>query len=161
MIAVGALFVGAVEYLSTSSEQTTERDFIQYWVIGQQLAHGANPYDAPAIVALEHSVGLAGPEPRISLSPPVVLWPMLPLGLFGPRVGFAAWSLLLLGCLSVINWLLWRLNGRPDSLLHLVGYAFAPAIVCVMSGQLSIFLLLGIVLFLTWHESRPLLAGAA
>ncbi len=161
MIAAGACFVAAVEYASTTSAQTTERDFIQYWVIGRQLVNGVNPYDAPAIFALERSAGLTAPEPRISLSPPIVLWPMLPLGLLGTRAGFVAWSLLLLGCLSVINWLLWRLNNRPDNLLHLFGYAFAPAIVCLMSGQLSIFLLLGIVLFLTWRESHPLLAGAA
>ncbi len=161
MIAAAACFVAAVEYIGIDDQQTTQRDYIQYWAIGQQLAHSANPYDVPALVQLEHKAGLGASQPRISLSPPTVLWPVLPLGWLSPRVGFIAWSLLQLGCLSVANWLLWRLNGRPDSLVHLFGYAFAPALVSLMAGQLSIFLLLGVVLFLSLYRTRPFLAGAA
>jgi hypothetical protein len=86
---------------------------------------------------------------------------MLPLGLVSPKTGYILWWLAIMGCLSVALWLLWRLNGRPDNRIHLFGYAFAPAIVCFISGQLSIFLLLGIVLFLALHRSRPALAGAS
>jgi hypothetical protein len=161
MMVVCACFVTAVEYFGVTDQQTTERDFIQYWAIGHQLVHHANPYDVPALIQLERNAGLGDAEPRISLSPPAVLWPMLPLGLFSPRVGSAAWSLLLLGCLSIAIWLLWRLNGRPDSLFHLFGYTYTPALTCLMSGQLSIFLLLSVVLFLTWSRSRPFWAGVA
>ena len=161
MIAAGALLVGVVQYYSQTDEQATERDFIEFWAIGQQLVHHANPYDVAAIVDLERGAGLGSNQPRISLSPPAVLFPMLPLGLLRPRTGMIVWFLVLIGCLSISNWLLWRLNGCPDSRLHLFGYVFAPAVVCLMAGQLSIFLLTGIVLFLYFHRSRPLLAGAA
>ncbi|HEX4030841.1 MAG TPA: glycosyltransferase family 87 protein [Terracidiphilus sp.] len=161
MIAAGACFVAGVEYYSVNDQQTTGRDFIQYWAIGRQLDHGANPYDVPAIVALEQSVGLGAAQPRISLSPPTVLWPMLPLGLLSPRIGFIVWSFVELGCLSIAMWLLWRLNGCPESRIHLFTYAYAPALVCLMSGQLGIFLLLAVVSFLYLHPTRPALAGAA
>jgi hypothetical protein len=161
MIAAGALFVGAIEYYTQTDEHATERDFIEFWAIGQQLVHHANPYDVPAIVQLERSAGLGANQPRISLSPPAVLFPMLPLGLLRPKTGMIAWFLVSLGFLALSLWLLWRLHGRPDNRLHLFGFLFAPAIVCLISGQLSIFLLTGIVLFLYLHQSRPFLAGAA
>jgi hypothetical protein len=161
MIVAGAAFVASIEYVTQSDEQATERDFIEFWAIGQQLVHHANPYDVPAIVALERGAGLGANQPRISLSPPAVLFPMLPLGLMRPKTGMIAWFLALIGCLALSLWLLWRLNGRPDNRLHLLGFVFAPVIVCLWSGQLSIFLLTGIVLFLSLHESRPTLAGAA
>lgn len=160
IVAVGACLVAGIEFLSISPHQVTERDFIEYWAIGQQLAHGGNPYDAHAILVLEQSTELDGAQLRVSLSPPAVLWPMLPLGWMNARTGFVFWSLLLLGSLSIANWLMWRLNGRPDNLLHLLGYVYAPAVVCLIAGQISIFLLLGVVLFLAWHKTRPALAGA-
>lgn len=161
IVAAGAAFVAGVQFATQTDEQATERDFIEFWAIGQQLAHHANPYDVPAIVRLEQSAGLGANQPRISLSPPAVLFPMLPLGLMRPKTGRIAWFLAIMGCLALSLWLLWRMHGRPDNRLHLFGLVFAPVIVCVVSGQLSVFLLTGIVLFLFLHRSRPTLAGAA
>jgi hypothetical protein len=161
IIAFGACLIGAIQFATQTDQKTTERDYIQYWVIGQRLIRGANPYDVAAITQLEEKAGLGGNQRRISLSPPAVLFPMLPLGLVSPKTGYILWWLAIMGCLSVALWLLWRLNGKPDNRIHLFGYAFAPAIVCLISGQLSIFLLLGVVLFLTLLKRRPALAGAS
>ncbi len=161
IIAFGACFVGAVMFATQSDEKATERDYIQYWVIGQQLVHHANPYDVAATVALEEKAGLGNRMPRMSPSPPTVVFPMLFLGLVGPKTGYILWWLLNMGCLSIALWLLWRLNGRPNNRIHLFGYAFAPALICLNAGQLCIFLLLGVVLFLYFNESRPALAGAS
>ncbi len=159
--AAGAAFVACVLFFGLSDQDITQKDFIQYWAIGQQLAHGADPYDVTAIVQLERSEGLGVSQPKISLSPPAVFWPMLPLGLVSPKIGFILWTFLLIGCLAWSVWLLWRLNGCPHNLVHLFGFAFAPVSVCLMAGQLSIFLLLGLVLFFDLHRTRPGLAGAA
>jgi hypothetical protein len=161
IIAAGAAFVAGIEYLTQTDEQATGQDFIEFWAVGQQLVHHASPYDVPAIVQLERSAGLGANQPRISLSPPAVLFPMLPLGLLRPKTGRIAWFLVLMGCQSLSLWLLWRMHGRPDNRLHILGLAFAPVIVCLIAGQLSIFLLTGIVLFLALHRSWPTLAGAA
>jgi hypothetical protein len=161
IIAFGACLIAAIQFATQTDQKTTQRDYIQYWVIGQRLIHGADPYDVVAITQLEEKAGLGSDQPRISLSPPAVLFPMLPLGLVSPKTGYILWWLAIMGCLSVALWLLWRLNGRPDNRIHLFGYAFTPAIVCLISGQLSIFLLLGIVLFLALLKKRPALAGAA
>jgi hypothetical protein len=67
----------------------------------------------------------------------------------------------LLACLVVSIRLLRTLNGCPDNRLHLLGYCFAPLMECLKAGQLGIFLLLGIVLFLSLVKKHPFLAGAA
>lgn len=161
IIAAGVGFVAGAEILGLSDKKATERDFIEYWAVGQQLIHGANPYDVPAIQQLELTAGLGDRPVRVSLSPPVASFLVVPLGLVTPKTGLILWSFVLIACLSVSIGILWILNGRPDSRWHLFGYAFAPVITCQMAGQISIFLLLGIVLFLYFHESRPSLAGAS
>ena len=39
--------------------------------------------------------------------------------------------------------------------------AFAPALACLLAGQISLFALLGLVLFLRLHKTRPLLSGVS
>ena len=63
--------------------------------------------------------------------------------------------------LSASLWILWQLHGCPDALFYLLGYLFAPVLVCMQAGQISILLLFGIMLFLYFVESRPWLAGVA
>jgi hypothetical protein len=53
------------------------------------------------------------------------------------------------------------LHGRPRSLLNWLGYSFAPALMCVIVGQTSLFALLGLALFLRLLAQRPFLAGMA
>jgi hypothetical protein len=161
IIAFGACLIAAIQFATQTDQKTTQRDYIQYWVIGQQLIHGADPYDVAALTQLEEKAGLGSDLPRISLSPPAVFFLMLMLGLVSPKTGYILWWFLQMGCLSVALWLLWRMNGRPDNRIHLFGYIFTPVLICLATGQLGIYLLLGIVLFLYFNETRPTLAGAA
>jgi len=145
-----------------SDKNAAARDFISYWAAGQQLTHSANPYDFGAVRELELAAGRNANEPLLVMrNPPVAFFLAWPLGFVSPKTGLILWLLTLLGFLSVSIWVLWLLNGRPDSRLHLLGYMFAPALACLMAGQFGIFLLLGVVLFLYFHQSRPLLGGAA
>jgi hypothetical protein len=136
-------------------------DFLEYWAAGQQLTHGASPYDPAGIMRLERAVGREGNQPKFTFSPPVVLLLALPLGFVTPKVGLILWLLILHASLFTSIWILWILHGRPDSALHWCSYLFPPALACLMAGQLGIFLLLGVVLFLYFHGSRPFVAGAA
>jgi len=52
-----------------------------------------------------------------------------------------------------------RMNGMPENRLHLLGYIFAPALACILAGQAGTILLLGLILFLRFQESRPFVAG--
>jgi hypothetical protein len=137
------------------------RDFVEYWTSGQLLAHHENPYDENAILKIERSVGGYPSDlpPLIMWNPPPALLLVLPLGFVGSRAGELLWSLLLLVCLFASVRMVWVMHDRPNKLLNLLGYSFAPALVCILAGQLSIFVLLGLVLFLRLHRSRPFFAG--
>jgi hypothetical protein len=138
------------------------RDFVEYWASGHQLAHHANPYDRDTILALERSVGFPSGIPVLIMwNPPPALLLVLPLGFLGPIAADFLWSLLLLACLVVSVRMVWIMHGRPKNQLYWLGYAFAPALACLLAGQVSLFVLLGLVLFLRLHRSHPFLAGAS
>jgi hypothetical protein len=139
---------------SMSPKSAGTRDFISYWAAGQQLVHGANPYDAAAVLQLERPEGWDNSRPNIMLNLPTAFFLALPLGLVSAKTGLMLWFLLLLACLVASIRMLWILHGRPAGQLHLLCYLFAPVLACLMAGQLGI-------VFLRFHQSRPFLAGAA
>ncbi len=138
------------------------RDFVEYWASGRQLVHHANPYDTNAILALEHSAGLHSGTPALVMgnAPPALLL-VYPAGLLGPTPGVVLWSLFLLACLVASVQMVRKMHGSPKNHLHFLGYTFAPALICLGAGQLSLFVLLGLVLFLRLERSRPFWAGAS
>ena len=160
MLATAGLVVGMM-VLGLSDKDAAKKDFIEYWAAGQQLVRGANPYDATEVLRLESGAGLVGNEPQVTFSPPLGLALVLPLGLVSAKTGLILWLLALISSLLLSIWMIWVLNGRPDSAYHFCGYMFAPAVACFITGQIGIFLLLGIVLFSFFMDRRPYLAGAA
>jgi len=159
-ICILAVGVGVLLF-AVDNSTAGKKDFIAYWAAGQQLIHGANPYDGSSLLRIEHAAGLDGDQPLIMRNPPVAFFLALPLGLVSAKVGIIFWLLLLIASLLISIRILWMLQGRPDDRIHLLGYLFAPVLACLMAGQLGILLLLGIVLFLRFHGSRPFLAGSA
>ena len=136
------------------------RDYVFFWAAGQQLAHHANPYDSAANTQLERAAGLPpNLNPGVMRNPPWALPLVFPLGFLSLRVGWWLWAMLLLSCLVVSVHLLWIIYGRPKNRRNLLGYSFAPALLCLLYGQTSLFALLGLVLFLRLHRTRPFLAG--
>ncbi len=86
---------------------------------------------------------------------------VLPLGLVGPRTGALLWALATVASLVVSVSILRRMYGRPKSQLHWIALSFGPGMICIMMGQSSLFVLLGYVLFLSLHPTRPFMAGLA
>jgi hypothetical protein len=136
-------------------------DFASYWATGQQLAHHANPYDPRVMGDLERTAGYAGQGSYYMRNPPWALPLVLPLGYVSARVAVLPWSLLMLGLLILSVQLLQPVLGLSGWQLRLLGCAFPPALQCVVVGQTSLFVLLGLVLFLRLHRTRPVWAGAA
>jgi len=138
------------------------RDYVVYWSTGYQLLHHGNPYDPAAMGNLERQAGYNGKRGSYYMrNPPWALPLALPLGFLGPRVGALPWSLLMLTILAACVRILWKMFGRPGTHLEWLGLCFPPALQCVIWGQTSLFLLLGLVLFLWLYRTRPFLAGAA
>jgi hypothetical protein len=140
---------------------TGTTDFVEYWSAGQLLTRGADPYDAAATLRLERSAGRSTDQPEITFSPPAIFFLVAPLGFVGAKTGAVLWMIALIASLVTSIRLLWVLLGRRPGQLHLLCYCFAPALTCLMAGQIGIFLLLGLVLFLYLHKLRPFLAGTA
>ena len=161
---IGAICISAIGIgilvLIARVDNPGKRDFIEYWAAGQQLVHGANPYDSNAILQLERSAGYIHAQALVTPSPPVAFFLVLPLGFFGANSSSIFWMLAIVASLLVSIRMIWGMHGRPDSRLHLLGYCFAPLMECVMAGQIGIFLLLSMVLFLYFHKTSPFIAGA-
>ena len=157
----GVGLVLAVYVVGLSDQSAAERDFISYWSAGQLIIGRQNPYDRTAVRALELEAGRNPSEPTLVMrNPPVAFFLVVPLGFTAPKTGLVAWLLGLMGATLLASVLIWRLNGRPDSLVHLMGFAFAPVLACLMAGQFGIFLLLGVLLFLSLYRNWPIAAGA-
>jgi len=156
-LAITALFLCAAPL---TGKIAGARDFVVYWATGQQLVHHANPYDVDAMMRIERDAGLPTKYGVLFMrNPPWGLAITVPLGWVGVRMGALLWSLLLLACLGASVRMVWQMHARPRPLLNYLGYSFAPALVCLIVGQTSLFALLGLVLFLRLHRTRPFLAG--
>ena len=158
----GAAVVLTVYIAGITDRSAAESDFISYWAAGHLLAHGQNPYDFQAVREMEAAAGRNPAEPVLMMrNPPDAFFMALPFGGSRPKTGVIVWMVVLFAALALASYLIWRLNGRPDSLLNFIGFGFAPALACLMAGQCGILLLLGVALFLFLYRSRPFLAGAA
>ena len=138
------------------------RDFMTYWAAGHELVHHASPYDSVAVAALERSIGYPASLPTLIMrNAPLSLPLVLPLGFLGIRAASLLWSSLMVGALLISVRMLAAMNGRQKTPLNILGYTFAPALSCLISGQMALFVLLGLVLFLRLHQARPFLAGVS
>jgi hypothetical protein len=157
MLALGVCILA----FAMSSNTAANRDYISYWAAGHQLVHHGNPYDGASILRLERSAGFLDNRPFFMRNPPSAFFLAVPLGLVGARTGAVVWCLALVAALMGSIRMLWIMHGRPRDRLHLFGYCFPPTLACLLAGQIGMFLLLGVVLFLYFHNSRPYFAGAA
>ena len=135
------------------------RDTLEYWAAGKLFVEGGNPYDVASIFQLEKSAGSDYAE--VAMNPPIILGFVAPLGFFSARGADLLWLMLMLASTGLSIWILWNLGGRRSWLEQLLCLCFAPIIACIMIGQSGIFLLLGVMLFLAFQESRPFFAGLA
>jgi Glycosyltransferase family 87 len=161
ILIVGISLVVGIVVFGLGSDAAKNKDYLEYWSAGQLLKHGQNPYDWNATLRLERNVGFNDYPALMSLSPPVAMFFLLPLGWVDANTGLICWMLALMACTVASVWLIWLMLGKPDSRYHAIGIFFPPVLRCIMAGQIGIFLLLGIALFFYLQKSRPSWAGAA
>ncbi|HWB33606.1 MAG TPA: glycosyltransferase 87 family protein [Acidobacteriaceae bacterium] len=138
------------------------RDFVEYWAAARQIVHHANPYDPEALRQLALRVGYPPDKPVVVLpNPPIVLPLIALLGNLSALHSLWLWCSILLCALTASIWMVRKLSGRPPGLINLLAFTFAPGLICLMTGQMSIVILLGLVLFLFLQKKRPFLAGAS
>lgn len=140
-------------------------DFVEYWSAAQLLRRGGNPYDPTALLAVEQAVGWPEAEPLQMWNPPWTLALVLPLSLLPFRFATTIWFLIQLGLILGSGALLWRYFAPEDG-RHWIGLAlaagFVPGLFALRMGQISPWLLAGVVGFVWAQRSRrDVLAGSA
>ena len=161
IVAFGYCLVAAMVVMNVGSKNVTGSDFVEYWAAEQQIVHGGNPYDPVTTLQVEQAEGRTTNQTEVTFSPPVAFILALPLGYVNLKTGYILWTLALFTGFAASVWILWLQHGCPNTLLHLLCFAFAPALICILASQLGIFFLLGVALFLYLHKTWPVLAGAA
>lgn len=157
-----AFTTAGILYSLLAKNAAGQRDFVEYWAAGQQLAHHSNPYDSDGLLRVERTAGFPSDQPAmIMANAPVVLAFVAPLGYLSPLPAELLWCSLLLAGLIASVWAIRRLHGRPATTLDLLAYFFAPALCCLLTGQMSMLVLVGLAFFLLWNSSHPILAGCA
>lgn len=161
--ATGLLVILFATHFHTIKNAVVQRDSIAYWAAGRLLIHGQNAYDSTTVLELEQQHGYQEERPLVLRTPPWSLFMVLPLGLSGPFWAWVIWMGLSFCSLLFAMRLCRRLYGAevPRDIFSVVGYTFAPIPACLVSGQMGLILLLGVVLFLWWEQECPYLAGAA
>jgi hypothetical protein len=144
----GLMGVGFAVLALVSVSGAADRDFVQYWAAAKLISQHHNPYDPSAVASLEKAAGRTI-GPIVVRNPPPMLLLTLPFAWMSLRPAAILWMLLLLSCLITSIHLLRQSNDRT----HLLGYLFAPVLMCLMAEQSSMFLLLGISLFFRFHNT--------
>ncbi|MGC2619752.1 MAG: glycosyltransferase 87 family protein [Acidobacteriaceae bacterium] len=142
----------------TARSQATDRDFISYWAGAKLLVTHGNPYDAASVLPLENGAGNHYTRPLVMRNTPATMFLMAPLGWFSVWTAATIWeAALIVAALLSIGLLQPFTSGK----IPFIAYCFAPIVDCFLAGQTTIFVLLGVCLFIRFQERRPFYAGAA
>jgi glycosyl transferase family 87 len=158
----GALIGFLATHSSLIQRNVALRDSLSYWAAARLLVQHQNPYSHDAVLALERQSGYSADRPLVLRTPPWSLFMVLPLGLVNPLAAWVCWLGLLFLCLTVGVRVCARLYHQPNvsrMAFTVAAYLFAPVAACLVSGQMGLLLMIGVILFLRWVDHRPFLAG--
>ncbi len=162
---VGVLLAGQVRQLLADPTVWPPDDFVEYWAAAKLTLNGQNPFDEALLLPLQQHAGRDTSEAIMMWNPPWALPAVLPLGLLPAREAQLLWLLIHLVVTGFCADRLWLLLGGTRERRWVgwaVAFAFMPTVFALSSGQISMFLLLGVVLFLECERRGwQYLAGAA
>ncbi len=140
-------------------------DFTEYGAAARVLANGGNPYDGRSLLAFQTPVGWVDSRAQMMWNPPWVFPLVLPLAWLPWGSGFLTWSAVQGAVILWASVAAWRLYGGADRWMWvpiLLAVAFAPMLFLMRLGQISGFMLFGLVGFLAaMRMGRPGWAGVA
>jgi hypothetical protein len=165
LITVGILAYVLLSHLAYLKANVAKRDSISYWAAARLLVNHQNPYDTVAVLAIERRQGYSEQKPLVLRTPPWSLITVLPLALVDAFWAWVLWVSLSIAALAISARLCWKMFGDPKvrgpAWFWVVAYTFAPVAACLVSGQMGMLLLLGVVLFFYLEPRHQFLAGAA
>lgn len=159
------LVLGSLQALTILLQQVRPEggltsDLVEYWATGKLLRAHENPYDLSRMYQVERLEGVDEDSARFNFGPPVALPLWLVLGSMSARMARLVWYAAQLLCLYASARILRSIYGKDLGPLPWMVFLFAPVLLCERAGQLGIFILLAVLLFLVSYRQRPFLAGA-
>jgi hypothetical protein len=137
-------------------------DFTAFWIAGQLLTSGRNPYDPALIRPMQLALGMDDTA-VVAWYPPWGLVPMMPLGFADFRTAYGFWVLAHIVLVIGSAELLWRgLGGVPRQrwVPYLLTLTFVPTAFLIGSGQTTSVVLFGLAGYAAARRAgRPYLAG--
>ncbi|MCU1305726.1 MAG: hypothetical protein JWN45_421 [Acidobacteriaceae bacterium] len=125
-------------------------DYAAYWSAGRLLITGQDPYDTAKVFALEKTLGRV-PVPLVMRNPPWAFGIVLPFGFLSYKLSRILWTLPeILALVLCASWM-WTQYARSASsrwVAWLIACTFFPSVWVLVMGQITPFILLGVVGFL-------------
>ena len=169
-IVVWALLIVALALLAwllatRGGDILAAEDFAQYWAASRLNRAGGNPYDAAQLLALQRSVGWEEELPIMMWNPPWTIPLVTPFGWLPYDLARTVW--ILTSILTVIvaaysSWDIYEPQSRRHAIAPVLAFLFIPTLGALNLGQISPWILLGVVGFL-WasQRGRGALAGVS
>lgn len=163
LLLIGLVVLIGLNYLLTQRSDQRNNDYGLYWVAGHLFGHGQSPYDIEATKALQATNGILRTREAFvaSVYPLWTIFLFVPLGWLEIEVAAAVWLTLNELFIAICFYLLAKvLTAELDAVQQtkqfrqLFQWGFVPFLLsfafihCLTNGQLSLFLTLGIVLFI-------------
>ena len=150
-IIVTCVFAGQLRQLLADPSIWPPDDFVEYWAAAKLTREGQNPYDPSLLLPLQQFAGRKTDEAVMMWNPPWSLAVVLPLGLMRPREAQLVWLAVNLLASIYCGMRLWLLLGGSRNrkwIGSVIALVALPTAFALQSGQISLLLLLGAVLFL-------------
>ncbi len=152
-----------VRQLHNDTSLLLPNDYREYWSAGRATLMGQNPYDGDVLYPLQRQMGSTSDDSIMMWNPPWTLPLAMAVGAIPWRIGQLIWLALNLAAVLASTAMLWRLYAGEWRLMGIaiaVACVFAPTTFLLLLGQISGFMLLGLVGFLWFVKTdRFALAG--
>jgi len=164
LVMLGLLFLSII-LLSQVKLSVPLYDYIEYWSAGLLNIRGQNPYDPSLLLELQRVHGWTLEGPLMMWNPPWILAILMPFSLFAYSHSRLIWFFISVGILVFAiaqSWHLYQGSTKKIWVGLLIGLLFTPALLALMLGQTTPWILLGLMGFLLFIDKpRSLwIAGA-
>ena len=142
-------FVGASLHVGVNGFMVD--DFVAYWAAGRLALQGNNPYAANLLLALQTTAGWPYNHALSIWYPPWALAIIMPFSLFSYGTGRIVWMTANVVLLLLSVSILWKLYGGSRGsffFAFIAGILFYPSGAEIMIGNIALFILLGLCIFL-------------
>jgi len=169
LVRLGLIATVLAAVLAVPDWLTTEKivygnDFFQYWSAGRFVLEGGSPYDHQAFFEFQKSVGWENSIPFITWNPPWAIGLFLPFALLRYAPAVMLWlfvqGALIVGS-AILLWKRYSGSREGERLVVFMAVLFTPALLSIIFGQISGWLLVGVTLaVLGVEEDRAGFVGA-